>query len=376
MPDPIVPLTNAPASTPAPSPAAAVPGGGSPQVAAPAPVAGTTGAPVAGTQVPAPAAQPTAVSPPPPPPVDPRDAQLVEWQAKYEAERTRAEQFAPYAQIGYQTVQQRQQQAPVVQPTTPTAPKPIFNITPFDDSLKQFITYNAEGQVTEKPGAPPGTAAAYQRHLNDKAAALDQLLRDPTAVLAPILEGVEAKAAERAEKNLQTRVHQAQREQSEAEIFQANKGWLCNCDSVGNPLVAVNPLTGEKSYQFTPDGRLFLQHYQQLVRTGLPASQAATYATSQVAVLKAQEAARTGVIPTGAAVPGQPASPLSQQVPPVDPRQAFIASIPGGSPQGNQPPPQNVINPPQIPAGPSNNAHADARRIFAANFRAAGLAVQ
>lgn len=364
VPDPIVPLVNAPAPA-APSPAAPTTVGGSPQVAAPVTPAAAVGAPAAGTPVPAPAAQPTPTTPAAPvaPVVDPRDARIAELTSQ-------VQQYEPYARIGYEEFQKRNAPAPAAPAASPTV-KPIFNITPFDEGLKSFIAYDDKGQVIEKQGAPPGTAAAYQRHINDKAAALDQFLRDPMAVLAPMLEGVQSKAAELAEKNLQGRVQEAQQQQTEAEIFAQNKTWLCQLDAAGNPLQSIDPLTRQANFHFTEDGRAFLQQYQQLTRYGVPPKMAADNAKSYVAFQRAQqEMARQAAAGGTPAAAAPPASPLQQPAAaaPVDPRRTFLASLPGGSPQGNQPSPDV-----SMPTGPVRAQSA--RQFFMDRARAAGMNV-
>jgi len=312
----------------------------------------TTGAPAAGAQVPAPAAQPTTPAPAPAvaptvATVDPRDAEIAEL-------RSRVTQYEPYARIGYEEFQKRSAAAPTAPAPAPTV-KPIFNITPFDDNLKSFIDYDQAGRVIEKAGAPPGTAATYQRHVNDKAAALDQLLRDPAAVFAPLLEGIEAKAAEQAEKRLQGRVQQAQ---------------LCQLDSAGNPVQSMDPLTRETRFHFTPDGQAFLAQYQQLTRYGVPPQEAAQNAKAYVAFRRAEEAMRAGQIPGTPAPAPAPASPLTQTpgTPAADPKRTFLNSLPGGSPQGNQPAGDTLL-----PTGP--NRSQSVRQFFIDRARAGGMQV-
>jgi hypothetical protein len=387
MPDPIVALS------PAPAPAASTGGVPSAPASVSTPV-GTAGTPgVSGTSSPAqaPAVQPAvapapAVAPPITPPVDWADREARFNSQKAELEATIA-RMGPMARLGYEEYQRRAGQPAPVPPVAPV-PEPKkspFNIPPFADELKAFIGYGADGNPTEKPGAPPGTLAAFQANQSAKVRAVEQLLNDPKSLIAPYIDDIKKEAVVEAEKALQGKALQARRAQVEDQIFAENKAWMCQLDQAGNPVVNRDPMTGAANAVWTADGVVFVQAYQKLVNSGLAPTEAREFAEGQVAYQRlirqmsgSNAAAAAGqpaaAAPAAAAV--APAAPPSPPTAPADPRKAFLDqmnAILKPSPAANQPPQQN-LNLPTAPAqiASTGNAKADAIRFFNESYKAHG----
>jgi len=310
---------------------------------------GVAGSPGAGGNTPAPAVQT-------PTPVVADNPEIARLRAELESERQAVARLQPYAQMGYKAFQQQGMQPKPADQPGPAAPKPIFNIPEFPENLKSFITYDANGNVTEKPGAPPGTAALYQQNLNAKAAALDSILRDPNQALSPVLEKFRAEAVEEAERRISEKVRDIQATQAEEQVFQANMPWMVAHDANNKPVINIDHLTGQQNYQFTPAGMEYARHYNALRQQKLSPFDADRYAQAHVRMMLSQQV--------------QPApAPVAPPPPPVDPKQSFIAGFPGATPGANQPQGQVVV--------PAEGAVAakrmTAQQHFEQSFRAHGL---
>lgn len=332
------------AAPPPSAPPAAGPGAGPTPAAVPAtPVAGATG-PAAAPGSPPGTPPSTPTVPPPAAPADPRDVQLAQITADRERLAAEVAKLTPYAQLGYQYGQNK----PVVQPVTPAAaPTQVqvnaYGVPQFDTGLLDQLTTDAAGNVVEKPGAPPGTAVAYQAFQRAKGKFLSDFAADPDAVLNKAMERIEKTLTDKVLKTYESKTTEQQNSAAVEQIMARNGEWLFEKGADGKPVETYDALTNTRTPKMTPAGELWAKHVKSLRGMGM---------TDPVAI---DQYARTAAAQELVAIQqsGNPAAPAAPVVPTVPPtnetlKAQFEARLQQGLP--NQLPTPNAPVPPATPA--------------------------
>lgn len=334
----------------------AVPGGGTagggapaapPPVATPAPQAAPAGG---GVPAPSPQPAPSVGGPgglpgqPAPQPQNPmawmatlpaaQQAQVQQWQrGAAEAERMRH-----FAQLGYQTWQQAQQQGggggrPQPQPGQggPAAPPPNpFNVPRFDVSLAQtMLRRNQEtGQYEAHANAPPGIVQQWEQYQSALQAAHHSFFQDPRAAIENIVREIAGTVADERTQTYMGRHQQQQFAQTTLDPQGPNGGWLYDRDAAGQVVYDFNYQTGQSRPKLSPWGHEYARRIQELQAAGITDGRMQDQLAIQHLQLLAHQVQARGAAAGAQGVQGQ---------------QQFL----GGAPAGFAPPGQ--VQPPGLP---------------------------
>jgi hypothetical protein len=181
----------------------------------------------------------------------------------------------PYIQAGAEYYQHRdafqdwkKQQATQQAPQQKDEPwwKPHWSPPEFDQSWKEFLTVDEQGNVVTKPGAPPDLAMKYTAHQHWQRQQAQQLLQNPYEFMDKgYAKRIEQLADARIEQffQKQQQAQQAQYERQQAQQFvQQNSSWLHQPDPLsGQPVLA-------------PQGQQFAQVVSMLNQPLAPQQQA------------------------------------------------------------------------------------------------------
>jgi hypothetical protein len=237
-----------------------------------------------------------------------------------------------------------------VAPAAAPAKVNALGVPELDPNIAFWVAEDAQGNLVERPGSPPGMLAAYQQHQRSYGQFLKKFASDPAAALAPLLATIKAEAAKEARESVMTEAQRAAQGRSADQIIQQNSNWAFEKDAAGNPVVVVDHLTGQQNYKYTEGGQLWVGHVQTLQKAGLtdPATidkyaQAMTFFdTYRAANPPGAPAAAPGTAP---AAPAAPAAPTNASL-----KDAFLNRIPGQNPSG-------------IPAPPGSSAVPQSRKL-------------
>lgn len=269
---------------------------------------------------PQPAPQPAALPPDVQARIDGYERERQQFAAAYQRERDAADQLR--ARLGQQ---------PTPTPAAPQVKRNEFGIPEWDRSLERFLEADANGVVTERAGAPPGTLARFNEFRHASREFQDRLYSDPAAALAPLLEKQKAEAREQAHLEYQQRQEVA----SANRFMHENQGWMFQQQN-GQ---VVRDWQG--NVQLTPNGQQFYEHVSQLKGMGITAP------SQQIALATRLMLADVYVRSQGQ----QPQPPPPQQpAPQTQPFQGQVPQAPQFNPQAGA---SNMAPVPQHPPAPA-----------------------
>lgn len=172
----------------------------------------------------------------------------------------------PYVSLGQQAAAQRQQQ--FQQPQTQPAGQPasLSGVPPFDPAMERFLGRDGNGQLTELPGAPPGTLAAYHANREGMASFLQRFAVNPEAVLSPV---VEARAKALVAEETKRQFAEARQQQDFDSMVAEVSPWAIARDANGMVIQEMNYLTGQFDAKMTPEGQMYMQALAQAEVNGI-----------------------------------------------------------------------------------------------------------
>ncbi len=160
--------------------------------------------------------------------------------------------------------QQAQQSAPPNALQAPTVDENgIPQVPQFDPSLTRFILVDGNGNLSEAPGAPPGTLAAYHKHQQ----AMRQFITSAPELLRNQAQTIQEMRQYLAGINQQSQEHQriAQVQSALSEV----EPWAVEKDNRGQPVEQMNYATGQVEYKLTARGNLYRQSLEEARSLGI-----------------------------------------------------------------------------------------------------------